>query len=479
LQQFAERPRIGALWSFVRSKYPLLWIAMKPLHRSSLILLCILSGVPAAAAQDATVAEASNIALPTSEAGVPGVGPIRNEPWFVQLWNDRRTAFAEHAEQDRGALVFLGDSITQGWGDDFRGDFAGVHVANRGISGDTTRGLLMRLGDDVLALDPSGIVLLIGTNDIDVGVKPADVADNVKVLLEQIAAYDNEIPVILCQVMPTSATKNRPTDKIRELNRELAEVANGNEQVTVLDTYTLFANDEGDAKPEEFPDLLHPNEAGYSKWRAALWPLLATHGFVDSELDDFQPEEGFEPLLHGRDLTGWGYRPTTDEDRRSIEGWKRSDPNMPPWPIVEEAVAFDAKQASDDGRFRVVNGRLVVTTPTEGRKIQKLLTVKDFPGDFTLKLEFRATPNADSGVFLRGRQLQCRDYTLAGPYNELQGYKPQDWNELVVEVRGNAAHCTCNGEVLEAAYELPETGPIGVEGDRGQVEYRRMRIKRE
>jgi hypothetical protein len=50
---------------------------------------------------------------------------------------------------------------------------------------------------------------------------------------------------------------------------------------------------------------------------------------------------------------------------------------------------------------------------------------------------------------------------------------------LVVTVKGNTAYCTCNGEVLEEAYELPDTGPIGVEGDRGQMEYRRIRIRRE
>jgi hypothetical protein len=84
---------------------------------------------------------------------------------------------------------------------------------------------------------------------------------------------------------------------------------------------------------------------------------------------------------------------------------------------------------------------------------------------FTLKLEFRATPNADSGVFLRGKQLQCRDFPLAGPYKDLKHYKQGDWNELVITVKGTTAHCTCNGEVLEAAYEIPETGPIGLEGD--------------
>ena len=124
-----------------------------------------------------------------------------------------------------------------------------------------------------------------------------------------------------------------------------------------------------------------------------------------------------------------------------------------------------------------MNGRLVVTTPPEGRKIQQLWTQQDFAQDFVLKLEFRATPNADSGIFVRGKQLQCRDYVLAGPYRELKGYKPQHWNEVVIAVKGQSAHCTCNGEVLEANFEIPETGPIGLEGDRGQVEYRRIRIK--
>jgi lysophospholipase L1-like esterase len=442
------------------------------------VLLSIAAATSGSVAQDAAVADpAASLALPASDAGVPGAGPVRHENWFVKTWNDRRSHFARRAAAEHGALVFLGDSITQGWGDDFRGKFPGVKIANRGISGDTTRGLLIRVTDDVLALDPSGIVLLIGTNDIDVQVTPEDIAGNVKLLLDRITAADPTTPIIFCQVMPTSATKNRPTDKIRELNRRYAELAKQYPQVVVLDTYTLFANGEGDAKLEEFPDLLHPNDAGYAKWTAALRPLLATLGYVDKGADDFQPEEGFELLFNGRDLTGWGYQPTSEEDRATITNWRKSDPNMPPWPIIDEAVAFDGKPASDDMRFRAINGRLVVTTPVEGRKIQKLLTTRDFPNDFTLKLEFRATPNADSGVYLRGKQLQCRDYTLAGPYKDLKDYKPQQWNELVAEVKGNKARCTVNGEAIEEAYELPATGPIGVEADRGQMEYRRMRVK--
>ena len=163
--------------------------------------------------------------------------------------------------------------------------------------------------------------------------------------------------------------------------------------------------------------------------------MFATLRLVETTPDAFTPEEGFESLFNGRDLTGWGYRPTTDADKESAKKWQASDPSAPPWPIVTEPVAFDGRTSSPDGRFVAINGRLVVTTPPEGRKIQQLYTTREFGDDFILKLEFRATPNADSGVYVRGPQLQCRDYGLAGPFKGLKNYRPQDWNELVVTVQ--------------------------------------------
>jgi hypothetical protein len=70
-----------------------------------------------------------------------------------------------------------------------------------------------------------------------------------------------------------------------------------------------------------------------------------------------------------------------------------------------------------------------------------------------------------------------RDYALAGPYKALTRYRPQEWNEIVVTVKGGLARATCNGEVLEAEMKVPASGPIGLEGDRGQMEYRRIRIQ--
>ncbi len=447
---------------------------MKQLILMSLVLLFLVgSFCPNVLSQDA----GSDFSIPQTDEGLAGSGPIRRYDWFQSLWKNRRSQWAKAVERDQRALVFLGDSITQGWGEKMGNSFPGVKVANRGISGDTTRGMLIRLKEDVLAINPSGVVMLMGTNDLEEHATPSVIADNVKLIVASLKQHNAEMPIVLCRIFPSSAAKTRPADKIQETNSLIAKVVKDDPQVTVLDTWTLFANEEGDAKADEFPDLLHPNEKGYAKWAGALRLVLATHGFLERDVLPVELEPGYESLFNGMDLTGWQFRPSTDADKKASANWRKNDPNAPPWPIVTRVTDFENKTASTNSRYVAKNGRLVVTHPPEGRKIQQIWTNRDFPNDFVLKLEFRATPNADSGIFLRGRQLQCRDYVLAGPYKELTQYRPQDWNEIVVVVNGLTAYCTCNGEVLEEAFKVPATGPLGLEGDRGQVEYRNIRVK--
>jgi hypothetical protein len=298
-----------------------------------------------------------------------------------------------------------------------------------------------------------------------------------RLIVTEIREQHPSIPIVLCQVFPSSESKRRPPDKIKKLNELFQSIAKEESNTTLLDTWTLFANEKGDAKPEEFPDLLHPNRAGYLKWALALRPIFATLGFVETDIEPFNVEPGFELVFNGNDLTGWGYHATPKAKRIGLARAAKN-PNAPVWAIVPENVSFDKQTETPDGRYIAKNGRLVVTTPREGRRIQQLWTTKTFDGDFELRLEFRATPNADSGVFIREPQLQCRDYVLAGPYKDLENYKPQQWNTMTVIVKEGVAHCMCNDEVLESAMKVPESGPIGLEGDRGQIEYRRIRIKK-
>src|SRR5581483_7987262 len=147
-----------------------------PRHRSSLALAVatLLTNFQPLDAQPGP----SSFEIPASNDGLPGQGPIRRYDWFRKLWAERRGTWARHVQQDQNSVVFLGDSITQGWRDNMGGRFAGLKVANRGISGDTTRGVLIRLDEDVIALHPRAVVLLIGTNDLEEGADPDTIAAN-------------------------------------------------------------------------------------------------------------------------------------------------------------------------------------------------------------------------------------------------------------------------------------------------------------
>jgi lysophospholipase L1-like esterase len=256
---------------------------MKNLRRSCpwLALLVLLALLRPGAAQQAAVEQTSlppGIGTFPEPAEFPGEGPTRGgHDWFRKLWVERRSDWWRQRTNDQGAVVFLGDSITQGWGS-LAKDWPGLKTANRGISGDTTRGVRYRLQQDVLDLHPRAVVLLIGTNDLEEQAKPDLIAANIKTILAACRAADAKLPLVLCQVMPSSATKKRPAADIRQINALLAEVARSCPGCVLVDTWTPFADDQGDARPGQFPDLLHPNAAGYKTLADTLRPVFAKLG---------------------------------------------------------------------------------------------------------------------------------------------------------------------------------------------------------
>ncbi|QDV35298.1 3-keto-disaccharide hydrolase [Tautonia plasticadhaerens] len=168
-----------------------------------------------------------------------------------------------------------------------------------------------------------------------------------------------------------------------------------------------------------------------------------------------EDEPGFTPLFNGEDLTGW-----------------RSG-----------GTDLAGETEADGGRFVVKDGVLVVTGSTETPPMMtEIDTVESFDGDFTLRLEFRASRDANSGLHLRDKefahQLQIRDYPRVGPYTMLEDYREGDWNAIEVVVTGTTARCTCNGELLEAALNVPERGPLALQSELNVVEYRNIRVRR-
>ena len=231
------------------------------------------------------------VAVIPPDSEIAGEGPVRRYDWFRNLWKNKRTAWSTEVEAKQGALVFLGDSITQGWGDEMKGAFGKTKVANRGISGDTTRGMLYRMPEDVLALKPTGVVLLMGTNDLEEGATPEVIAKNLKLIIKKIKASNKEMPIILCNVFPSHESKKRSAEQIKKINALYAEAVKGDKQVTLIDTWSMFADENGNARKPEFPDLLHPNAVGYEMWANTLRPVLETLELVAVPEEDFKIEE--------------------------------------------------------------------------------------------------------------------------------------------------------------------------------------------
>ena len=165
-------------------------------------------------------------------------------------------------------VVFMGDSITDGWGRRYGKFFPGKPYINRGISGQTTPQMLIRFRPDVIALKPKVVVILAGTNDISANTGPSTlemIEDNLTSMTE--LAQANGIKVVLSSVMPTcdyiqNQSDRRPNSKIIELNAWMKDYAEKHNAI-YLDYFTAMLDDQKVLKKELTYDGLHPNDAGY------------------------------------------------------------------------------------------------------------------------------------------------------------------------------------------------------------------------
>lgn len=171
-------------------------------------------------------------------------------------------------------VVFMGDSITEGWGQhgvpapsDRPEFFPGKPYVNRGISGQTTPQMLVRFRQDVINLKPKVVVILAGINDIaeNTGKTTLEAIEDNFASMSEIARA-NGIRVVLCSTMPASDFPWRPglvpAPKVKALNAWIKDYAAKNRLVYV-DYYSPMANGEGGMKRDLSPDGVHPNKAGY------------------------------------------------------------------------------------------------------------------------------------------------------------------------------------------------------------------------
>jgi len=179
--------------------------------------------------------------------------------------------------KDEKRVVFMGDSITDGWQQpQYGGFFPGKPYIDRGISGQTTPQMLVRFRPDVIALQPKVVVILAGTNDIAGNTGPMTL-EQIEANFESMSelAHANKIRVVLASVMPVSnyghdrdgkpidVRDRRPPEKILELNKWIKSYAASHGDI-YLDYFSAMVDDKGLLKADLSDDGLHPNSKGYA-----------------------------------------------------------------------------------------------------------------------------------------------------------------------------------------------------------------------
>lgn len=171
-------------------------------------------------------------------------------------------------EPGENRVVFMGNSITEGWLQANPAFFDGGPYINRGIGGQTTPQMLLRFQQDVIDLEPKVVLILAGTNDIAGNTGPMtleQIRDNILSMVQ--LAKANDIIPIVCSVLPAYdypwRTGLKPNIKIPKLNDMLKEVTS-DEKVPYLDYFATMADERNGLPPKYTTDEVHVTKEGYS-----------------------------------------------------------------------------------------------------------------------------------------------------------------------------------------------------------------------
>jgi lysophospholipase L1-like esterase len=191
------------------------------------------------------------------------------------VWLERHSALLERAK--KGAeVVFLGDSLTQGWeGADgsevWKKHFEPLKAANFGCGGDRTEHVIWRLieGKELQEVKPKVVVVQIGGSNLAAN-SADEVVEGVTAVVKELNRQKPTAKVLLLGLLPRGAKSNdKFRDKIKEVNKGLAGLADG-KAVRYLDAGAKFLDKEEDLIENAMPDGIHPSEEGYATWAEAI-----------------------------------------------------------------------------------------------------------------------------------------------------------------------------------------------------------------
>ena len=175
-------------------------------------------------------------------------------------------------------IVFMGNSITEGWSTFDSVFFSENQFINRGIGGQTTPQMLLRFKQDVIDIKANTVIVLAGINDIAENTGPISlkqILGNIISMCE--LANQNNIRVILCSVLPANEfpwePKINPTQKVIDLNEMLLDYANS-KSITYVDYYSKMVDDKQGLISAYGYDPVHPNLEGYVIMKHILSEVL-------------------------------------------------------------------------------------------------------------------------------------------------------------------------------------------------------------
>lgn len=190
-------------------------------------------------------------------------------------WMDLHKKFLERTKQGNVDLLFLGDSITQGWNDNsvWQRHYGPRNAANYGIGGDQTQHVLWRLQNgEIDGISPKLVVLMIGTNNA--GANTAEeIATGIKAIVATLREKLPEAKVLLLGVFPREAKPGPARAKLTEVNNIISKL-DDQKHVYYLDIGKSFLNEDGSIPKEIMPDYLHLSNRGYQIWADAIEPTI-------------------------------------------------------------------------------------------------------------------------------------------------------------------------------------------------------------
>jgi len=206
---------------------------------------------------------------------VPRIGA---EPWMIsEEWRAHHERQLHAPNRARAKVIFLGDSITEGWGvaPAYRDSFAKYSPLNLGLAGDVTQNVLWRVDHGALdGTNPDVLVLMVGVNNLAGGFSPQETVAGIRAIVAAVQAHLPNARVLLLGILPARQAPDNPLRlRIAEANRSLASLSSA--RVIFHDVGAVLLEPDGTITKATLRDFVHPTSAGYARLSEAVALLLA------------------------------------------------------------------------------------------------------------------------------------------------------------------------------------------------------------